>query len=200
MAAVISLLGLVCFAVPLWMKGRHQQARVAPLLGFDASIEAQYAPYEYEPPPSTTGTYPGGTITLILGRGQRIHGFSVRDEPPPHLAWVASVFNEHCFAPVTRITISDAEFSDADVDLLLGFPELREIDLSYTAISDAGLIKLAALDRLTLLNVSGTSVSAESLQTLKRCRELRELDVSDTAADEELIESLRHALPDCWIR
>jgi hypothetical protein len=194
----VTLLGIACFVVPAWMRGNSQRARVAPLLRFHASIEAQYAHYQYQPPP--TVPVDGTTIMLVLGRGQRVSGFSVQDEPAGWLAWVAPLFDEHCFAPVTSITILDEEFSDADVDLLLAFPEVREIDVSYTSIGDAGLVKLATLDELALLDVSGTRITSASLRSLSDCRQLRELDISDTGADEESVRSLQAALPDCWIR
>lgn len=195
---LVVLLPSVCF----WIGWRAywQRTRVTALLHFDVSVEARYGAYIYEPPPSTSGTLDGGTFTIWLGRGQRARGFSVVDDLPQYLSWVPSVLGEHSFARVTDVTVRDAGFSDADVELLLGFPDLQAIDVSATAITDAGLIKLASLDRLVLLDVSDTRVSGESLRHLVDCHELKELDIRDTDADVHVVTLLAEALPDCWIR
>lgn len=176
-------------------RAHRQQVLVTALLRYEASVEARYTPYRYEPPPSVSA----GTFRIVLGRGQSVHGFSVVDEPPKHLAWITPVVAEHCFARVAEVSIHDARFSDADVELLLGFPDLRVIDVSDTAITDAGLVKLATLDRLVMLDVYRTKVSDESLRHLVNCRDLRELDIGETDASPEVIAELTEALPDCWI-
>jgi hypothetical protein len=165
----------------------------------DASIAAQYGEYHYKPPPMMHGKYEGGEFTIVLGRGQRIDG--VVDEPPAYLGWMVTLFGEHCFTDVTEIQIcDDRRFTDADVRLLLAFPELKVLDLSETAITDVGLTRLASLEGLVGLDVSGTNVSQKSLRRLSRCSKLRELDIRDTKADNRVAVYLKDSLPECWIR
>jgi hypothetical protein len=194
-ALVLALLGTV---VGLLKRGRDMRARVAALDRFEGSVQAQYGAYVYEPPLSTRAT--GGGLSLTFGRGQRVIGLSVMDEPTGLDAWLAPIAGEACLVSVTDVCILNPEFGNADVELLVGFPDLREIDVSDCAISDAGLIRLASIDRLTVLNVRGTRVSGRSLRELAGCRELRELDLRDTQADAERIQRLQEALPDCRIK
>lgn len=192
--------GAACFLVPVWSRGRLQRAHVSALLRFDASICAQYGTYAYTPPPSMLGSVDGDSFRIILGRGQKADGFSVVDEPSGYLSWIAPVFDDHCFAQVTEISVRDARFSDSDVDLLLAFPTVRAIDLSDTSITDSGVIKLATMEQLVLLDVSGTRLSDQSLLKLAHCGQLKEVDVRDTDVGEQAVKSLQAALPGCWVR
>ena len=184
----------------MWSRGRAQQSRVAALLRFEASVQAQYGAYKYHPPPTMRGTFDVSEIAIVLGRGQRVMGYSVVDDPPGYLGWIVPVVAERCFTRVTDIAIYDERFSDADVDLLLAFPGLRALDVSDAAITDDGLKGLATLKQLVMLNVSGTQVSASSLRHLAKCKELKELDISETDADDAIVEYLKRELPACWIR
>lgn len=186
----------------VWWRGAQQRARVSNLLQQvnEAAIFAQYRDYHYEPPPMMHGTYDGGEFDLVIRSGQRSHGFGVVDEPPPQLYCFVVLFGERCFTRVTDIDVSDSQnFVDADVHLLLAFPDLRVLDVSGTAITDVGLAQLASLERLVCLDISETSVSPESLRRLSRCKNLRELDMRSTKADEGVAAFLQAALPECWI-
>ena len=188
---------LVCTVGNFCNRGQVRKARVNALLKFDASIEARYGEYTYIPPPAVTS---GGT-TLVLGGGQRLLGYYVSDEPSRLVGWVVPVLGKHCFARVTDIDVSyDDRFSDADVNLLLAFPDLRAINLSGTAVTDDGLAKLTAVEQLTVLDVSNTDVSPKSLRVLAKCKHLKELDISYTCADEEVVDYLKRQLPGCRIR
>lgn len=199
MLVILSVLAIV------WIRGRSQSARVAALLRFGASIEARYGAYVYEPPPSMKGIFDGGSFQIVLGGGQRTVGVKVVDYPPEYIPpeyidWIVSAVGEHCFTRVSGVSIHDDRFSDKDIDLVLAFSDLREIDLSGTSISDAGARQLTSFDRLVVLDLSGTRVSRESLADFVRCRELKELNIRDTNADEAVITFLEQELPNCWIR
>ena len=125
--------------------------------------------------------------------------FSVIDEPPQVVKWVVSIVGEHGLAQVTSITIRDDRFSDADVGLLLAFPDVREIDISGTAISDEGINKLASLKQLVVLDISETQVSDASLHKLSAFKELRELNIEGVDADDEAVAFLQQELLKCWI-
>lgn len=191
---------LLSTAFVFWRRGVEQQQHVDELLlrFGDAFVLARYDPSEFDEPP-TVEDLEDGVITLktVWGGGQ--HRFRIDDQQPHYLAWVVPLLGEHCFARVTYIRLNDQKFSDADVDLVLGFPELRDLNISETAITDVGLTKIASLENLINLDVSGTRVSPKSLRHLSRCRRLRELNISDTNADEQSVDYLKKALPDCWI-
>lgn len=186
----ISLLGW------LWMCDRAQQTRIKELLRFRVSLNARYGQYEYVPPRrvdvANVDVVP--VLSLII-----VHGFTVEDSPPWLIAWAVPYLGEHFGTRITEVSIYDERFSDTEVDLLLGFPDLREIDLSETQVTDAGVAKLAALDRLVVLDVSNTRVTGKSLQRFADCRELRELHVHDTVVDEETVRLLTERLPECEI-
>lgn len=191
---------LLCILVSLGIRGRLQQSRVEELLRFEVSVQAQYGDYKYSPPPTASAAGDSSRLTIVWGRGQRVIGFSVVDDPPPYLMWLVSIVGEQCFAQVTDISIHDERFADADVKLLLAFSELRAIDLSGTAITDDGLAALASIERLAMLNISGTQVSAESLRRLANSKNLKELDIRETNANEQVVEYLVRKLPDCSIQ
>jgi hypothetical protein len=179
-----------------------RRATIDVILTFDASIGVRYREYEYEPPPMSEIRGDDGTIfgTLFFGGGQRVVGYLVIDEPPRFLAWATPLFGKGIGAHVTEIEIFDERFTDNDVDLLLAFPDLRELDLPGTGITDEGLTKLAAsLDQLVKLDVSATKVTGRSTRLLSNCKQLRELDLRETADSETVAEELQKQLTDCLI-
>lgn len=195
---VVVIMLVLSVVLSFWRRGVQQQARVAELMRRygSASIHAQYGEYRYEPP-KMNWIYENGERKLLLTL--RYRGFEIDDDPPRYLEWVIPFFGEDCFARVTDICLTDEEFSDADVELLLAFPDLKVVDVSYSSITDKGLIKLASIEGLVQINVEGTNVTAESLRRLSQCRNLREIDIRETHADDEVVAYLREALPECTI-
>ncbi|HUY89896.1 MAG TPA: hypothetical protein VMV10_14265 [Pirellulales bacterium] len=189
---------LFCFCATLVTRGQIRRSRAEALLRFEASIQAQYGEYEYQPPPMGRGSYPGGQLTLVFGRGQRVLDFGVIDDPPRYIAWIPAIFGDYSLTHVTDIAIFDERFSDADVDLLLPFADLRALDLSGTAVTDMGLAKLSSLNRLELLNLCCTQVTNASLPILANFTQLKELELPE-CADDEAIAFLQQKLPNCWI-
>jgi len=196
-----------------------QHTTIEAILEFDATVYAQYGEYEYQPPLkipvreiSNVGSADSdekevvvnpldfeNTLTLVIGGGQRVVGYVVVDEPPEWIGWAIEMFGDDIGARVTGIYINDERFSDSDVDLLLEFPGLRELDLSDTKITDKGLTKLASLENLVNLDVSQTQVSGRSTRLLANCKGLRELDLSGTVDNAAVAEELQKQLSECWI-
>ena len=54
--------------------------------------------------------------------------------------------------------------TDADLEVLHGFAELRELDLSDTQVTDEGLHAIEACDKLEVLKLAGTAVTDEGFR------------------------------------
>ena len=193
------LCGLAVMAGLIWNRGRIQQGKVQALERFDASIHGNYGPYQYTSPIPPTAPAGATGMMLIPRGGQRVIGYSIMDEPAVPTACLAALLGEHCFTEVHDIHILSEQFSDADVPLLLAFPELRVVDLWGCPVTDAGVRQLLSLKHLMVLNVADIPLSKETLRQFAQCRELKELDIAGTGADEETLEYLRRSLPGCLI-
>ncbi len=151
------------------------------------SITAYYSLDAYRPPRSPVIVASG--MSLALGRGQRVAGFSVSDQPEGMVELLVPFFGRHSFTQVTDIYVHDEIFADSDIELVLALPEVRAI-VSYTSITDIGLVKLAAIAELVLLDVSGTSTTGKALRQFAKCRKLQELCILHTDVDQEAVDYL----------
>jgi len=175
---------------------QRQQVVVESLLKVDGTIHALYGEYQYTPPPAIEI----GGLSLVIGRGQRVHGFSVRDEPSVFQRLLVPLFGEHAFVRVSEVYWDGEQLSDQDLHLLGQFSHLRELHLSGSNLSDAGLSQIALLRQLTVLDVSSTQITAGGLRHVEFCKELRELDLSGTRVEELDVQRLRKALPECVVK
>lgn len=64
----------------------------------------------------------------------------------------------------TVIRWANADVTDADLEVLHGFAELRELDLSNTQVTDEGLHAIEACDKLEVLKLNGTAVTEEGFR------------------------------------
>ena len=176
---------------------QRQQAIVQSLLQFDGTVQALYGDYHYTPPP-TIDFGEGGS--LIMGRGQRVHGFSVMDEQSGLQRLLVPLFGEHNCARVSAVYWDDKDLRDKDLLLLGQVPQLRELHLDGNQVSDAGLSQIAGLRHLVVLDLSSTRVTSRGIRQLELCTELRELDIRRTEVKESDVHYLREALPDCEIQ
>jgi serine/threonine protein kinase/Leucine-rich repeat (LRR) protein len=71
--------------------------------------------------------------------------------------------------------------ADADLALLGGLRELKELRLTDTGVGDRGVARLSELMGLRSLSLNGTQVTDAGLVYLRPLTELRELDLSRTA-------------------
>ena len=103
---------------------------------------------------------------------------------------VASSFDDAQLAKFQRFApfIVEAELgrtvvTDAGVETLSQFKNLRALHLEGTAVSGRTLAKLSSLQQLSYLNLSATKVSSEALGPLRNMPNLRHLYVFNTPAE-----------------
>ena len=178
-------------------RAERQRRIVQSLLQLGGTVHALYGDYRYRPPPTIDF---GDGPSLVLGRGQRVHGFSIMDEPSSVQRLLVLLFSEHAFVQVSAVYWDAKQVSDNDLLLLEQVPQLRELHLEGTQVSDAGLPQIAALRHLAVLDLSRARVTSRGIRQLELCTKLRELDLSRTEVEEADVEHLREVLPECDIR
>jgi hypothetical protein len=88
------------------------------------------------------------------------------------------------FAPyIVEAELGRTAVSDACLDTLMKFTNLRALHLEGTAVTGQGLVKLSSLSQLAYLNLSGTKVTPGALAPLKGMPNLRHIYLFNTAAE-----------------
>lgn len=88
------------------------------------------------------------------------------------------------FAPfIVEAELARTAVTDAGMETLIQFKNLRVLHLEGTAVSGRSLAKLASLSQLTYLNLSGTKVTSGAVTVLKSRPNLRHLYLFNTPAD-----------------
>jgi len=88
------------------------------------------------------------------------------------------------FAPfIVEAELGRTAISDACLDTLSKFTNLRALHLEGTAVTGRSLSKLSSLSQLRYLNLSGTRVTADALAPLKGMPNLRHIYLFDTPAE-----------------
>lgn len=88
------------------------------------------------------------------------------------------------FAPfIVEAELGRTAVTDAGVETLSQFKNLRVLHLEGTQVSGRSLAKLASLSQLTYLNLSGTKVTSGAVTVLKSRPNLRHLYLFNTPAD-----------------
>ena len=88
------------------------------------------------------------------------------------------------FAPfIVEAELGRTAITDAGIDTLSQFKNLRAVHLEGTAVTGRSLAKLRSLSQLTYLNLSGTSVTSDAVAPLKNTPNLRHLYLFNTPAD-----------------
>jgi Leucine Rich repeat len=96
--------------------------------------------------------------------------------PPPQPAWLRALLGDDFF----RNPISACVQTDAGLEHICEFGQLRFLQLAPTRFSNAGLQHLSALNRLESLNLIGASFSDASLEFLASLPQLRTLVLYNT--------------------
>lgn len=92
----------------------------------------------------------------------------------------------HKFAPyIVEAQLARTAITDASLDTLKSFTNLRALHLEGTSITGADLAKLGSLTQLAYLNLSGTRVTAQSVAPLRSMPHLRHLYLFDTPAQSD---------------
>jgi len=88
------------------------------------------------------------------------------------------------FAPfIVEAELGRTAVTDASLETLSKFTNLRALHLEGTAITGRTLAKLSSLSQLIYLNLSGTKVTSDSLAPLKGMSRLQHIYVFDTPAE-----------------
>jgi len=88
------------------------------------------------------------------------------------------------FAPfIVEAELARTTVTDAGVETLVQFKNLRALHLEGTAVSGQTLGKLSTLSQLTYLNLSGTKVTSDAVAPLKLDANLRHLYLFNTPAE-----------------
>ena len=88
------------------------------------------------------------------------------------------------FAPfIVEVELGRTAVTDACVETLGQFKNLRALHLEGTTITGRTLSKLSSLSQLTYLNLSATKISSDALAPLKNMPNLRHLYVFNTPAE-----------------
>jgi hypothetical protein len=89
--------------------------------------------------------------------------------------------------------------TDQLLAVLPGFPQLRELSLSWSNVTDTGLPNLAELKVLRRLSLRGTQVTDAGVPHLSRCGSLKWIDLRETRVTSEGVGLLERALPETVI-
>src|SRR5262249_3053170 len=88
------------------------------------------------------------------------------------------------FAPfIVEAELARTAVTDAGVETLSQFKNLRALHLEETAVTGRTLSKLSSLSQLSYLNLSATKVTSDALIPLKNMAKLRHLYVFNTPAE-----------------
>ena len=88
------------------------------------------------------------------------------------------------FAPfIVEAELGRTSVTDASIETLIQFKNLRRLHLESTAVTGRTLGKLSALPQLSYLNLSATQVTSDTLAPLKGLPNLRHLYLFETPAE-----------------
>ncbi len=137
---------------------RPQQQQIAAL---EASLGIQLVPRSQVPTDGLilrTASFPGRANDAAISRLAPVGPFIVDAE------------------------LARSAISDAALNSLARFTNLRRLDLSYTAITPGGLRALAPLKQLETLNLTGTATNAAAVAALRSSPALKHIYVFQTPA------------------
>jgi len=103
------------------------------------------------------------------------------------------------FAQLQTLYLNGTQVTDAGLKHLEGFTKLQHLGLKRTRITDAGLVHLKGLTQLRWLVLDGTKVTDAGLAHLKGLTQLQTLHVNRTKVTEARVNDLQKALPDVRI-
>lgn len=91
---------------------------------------------------------------------------------------------------ILRLNLRDAGVGDAEVKIIAGFANLRQLRLEQNEITDAGAADIAKLASLTTLNLTGTQVTDKGFGELARLPNLEILYVWATPVTAAAVKSV----------
>jgi uncharacterized membrane protein len=160
-----------------------------------ASVPGMFFAEDEEQAPPPVGDYTAFKLEILrMKESQGAKLVPVSANPSDGLilrtADAASTFDDaqlakfQRFAPfIVEAELARTAITDAGVELLGQFKNLRAIHLDGTAVSGRTLGKLSSLSQLTYLNLSGTKVTSDAVGPLKLNANLRHLYLFNTPAE-----------------
>ncbi len=97
------------------------------------------------------------------------------------------------------LNMSRSQITDAGLDNLPKFKQLRRLYLDNTKVTDKALASIAKLPDLEYLNLYGTEVTDAGLDQLKGMKKLRKLYLWKTKVSKEKADDLKAAIPGLYI-
>ncbi len=92
---------------------------------------------------------------------------------------------------IIELNLNKMPVSDADLNIVEQFENLRILNLGFTNITGAGLSRLAALNKLKRLTLPGTKIQINNLEPIVRKESLKEISLWNTGITGENISQLR---------
>jgi hypothetical protein len=124
-----------------------------------------------------TGIWPRGPIDRAVARIEDRGGQVKRDGG----FWRGDVLS---------VKLSGRKFTDDDLALLEGIPDLEELNLFEAQVTDDGLKKLRPLHNLRKLNLQRTQITDAGLAELQNHPSLEELDIQETKVTDAGLKNL----------
>jgi len=118
-------------------------------------------------------------------------GGDVPDATPPGPAWLHSLFGDGFFENVHTVILVNDEMTDAEMENLKEFSELKSLILGGTRVTDTGLENLTRLTQLIDLTLGGTQVTDTSLTCLRGLTRLETLHLNFTQVTDAGLGNLR---------
>lgn len=97
------------------------------------------------------------------------------------------------------INLSKMPVTDKDLDIIVSFPNLENLNLNFTKIEGSGLAKLQRLKNLESLSIAGTTVTAKDVEAVLTLPKLRAVYIWNTKIDTKEQEALQKKYPDVSI-
>jgi hypothetical protein len=99
---------------------------------------------------------------------------------PPALRWMKEQLGHDFFSNVDEVDFSNTKVTDAGIEHLKGWTQLKLLILSNTKVTDVGLEHLKGWTQLQVLDLSNTNVTDAGLEHFKGWTQLQELYLSST--------------------
>ena len=132
-----------------------------------------------------TVTYPEPRVAAFVGQHFIPVKISVKEKPDVAASFDdAQLANFQRFAPfIVEAELGRTGVTDASIETLSQFKNLRALHLEGTAISGRTLARLSSLSQLTYLNLSATKVTSDTVAPLKSIPNLRHVYLFNTPAE-----------------
>lgn len=92
--------------------------------------------------------------------------------------WLRSLLSDHFFTTVIMVSLNETQFTDDDLELLVGLRHLQRLDLDRPSVTDASLEHISRITSLQELHLFDTLVTDQGLAQIARLNQLTTLTLS----------------------